>query len=351
MKKLSVSLLALAAALVVAPVAHADQTPGWYVGGGLGATMGQDNTLHSRTGEHSARDEDVNVNESANGGYAMGNGFRLEGEYYHNQVNVNDIDSRANAGGHISNNDIFANVLYDFSNYTMGTRFTPYIGAGIGPDFVNVKSVGAAGIGYLKGDTLVAAYQGIAGVSTQLDANWAVTADYRYIASFDPKVDTTAGGQGRTDNASHNIILGVRYSFGAPMAPMHTAAAPMVPMHTPMHAEAAPVPQDFMVFFDFNKSELTPEAKKIIASAAQEYKKGGFAKIAVTGHTDTVGTPAYNQKLSERRALAVEAELKKLGIESKHIKETGVGENNLMVPTADGVREAQNRRAEIVLSK
>jgi len=350
MKKLSVSLLALAAALIAAPAAHADTTPGWYVGGGLGGTLGQDPIEHGVRGQHSVRDEDVNLAVQGNGGYAWGNGFRTEAEYFHNQINQNHIDNLTGPGGHISNNDAFFNVLYDIQT---NTRWTPYVGAGIGADFVNVKSVGANGVGFLKGDTTTLGYQGIAGVSTQLDANWSVLADYRYVGSTDAKVDDTAGGRGRIENASHNVMLGLRYSFAQPtaVAPAHTAMAPAVAPHGAAHPMAADVGQDFQVFFDFNKATLTPEAKHIIASAAKEYKQAGYAKIAVTGHTDTVGSAGYNEKLSDKRAMAVEAELKKLGVESSHIKATGVGKDGLMVPTADGVREAQNRRAEIVLSK
>jgi outer membrane protein OmpA-like peptidoglycan-associated protein len=103
-----------------------------------------------------------------------------------------------------------------------------------------------------------------------------------------------------------------------------------------------------MVFFDFDKSALTPEAKKILASAAQDFKSGKYVRIVVTGHTDTVGTAKYNQKLSERRAATVKTQLQKLGVNPSEIEATGVGKNDLLVPTADGVREAQNRRAEIV---
>jgi len=351
MKKLTVSALALVAALVAAPVAHADTTPGWYAGAGVGATLPVDTSVYNRFGQHETRAEDVNLDALANGGYAWSNGLRLEGEYFHNQNNFNHAGNTSVQGsGHISNNALFANVLYDFQT---GTRFTPYIGGGIGPDFMNVKSVGGPSIGYLKGDTLDAGYQGIAGVATQLDANWAVTADYRYIASFDPKVDSTVGGQGRMDNASHNVIVGVRYSFGtpAPVAPMHQAMAPAVAPRMGAKPAVGTVPANFTVFFDFNKSTITPEAKRIIASAAHEFKKAGFASITVTGHTDTSGKPSYNQKLSERRAKAVEAELAKLGVSTNNIKESGVGEDGLLVPTADGVREAQNRRAEIDLVK
>jgi outer membrane protein OmpA-like peptidoglycan-associated protein len=356
MKKLSISALAMLAALIAAPLAAHAAAPGWYVGAGAGGTFGIDPIVHAPGDKFSARDEDVNLAALGDVGYALGNGIRLEGEYFHNQINVNNIDGRRGVGGHISNNTAFGNVLFDFAPEG---RFTPYVGGGLGADFANVKSIGASGVGYLKGDTLVMGYQGIAGVAANLDPNWTVTADYRYISSFDPKVDSTRGGQGRIENASNNVIVGLRYNFAtpvaapapAPMMPMHSATAPMVAPHAAAQPAVAAATQNFMVFFDFNKSTLTPEAKRIIASAAAEYKRAGFAKIAITGHTDTVGSDSYNKKLSDRRAMAVEAELSKLGVETGHISEAGVGKDGLMVPTANGVREAQNRRAEIVLSK
>ena len=351
MKKLSVSALALIAALTVASAAHADTMQGWYAGAGFGATFDNDPTIHSSTTtSRTAEEQRADLDLLGNVGYAFGNGFRVEGEYFHNQNNIKTVEAATAAGGHISNNALFANVFYDCN---MGSMFTPYVGAGVGPDFVNVKSVGAANnVGYLRGDTVVGGYQGIVGVSAQLDDNWAATADYRYIGSYDPKVDSSIRGQGRVDNASHNLIVGVRYSFGgSEAAPMHTVAMPTVAPQQSATPVVAPVPQSFMVFFDFNKAVLTPEAKRIIASAAQEFKRGGYVKITTTGHTDTVGSVPYNQQLSEHRAHAVEAELARLGVATTSIKELGVGKNDLMIPTADGVREAQNRRAEIVLGK
>ncbi len=72
-------------------------------------------------------------------------------------------------------------------------------------------------------------------------------------------------------------------------------------------------------------------------------------QITVTGHTDTVGSAKYNQALSERRAAAVKAGLVADGRRGRRDHTIGVGKTGLLVPTADGVREPQNRRAEIVL--
>jgi outer membrane protein OmpA-like peptidoglycan-associated protein len=347
MKTISISLVALTVALLASSAAHADTTPGWYAAAGVGDAIPEDPAIHAGT-THNGKDVDAGLDLLGSAGYALDMGLRFEGEYFHNQTNAKTIDGVA-ASGHISNNAAFLNAFYDFKT---GKVLSPYIGAGIGPDFVGVRNVGVPG-SYLNGDTVVAAYQAIAGASAQLDKNWAITADYRYVSSFDPKVGYTGGSQGRITNASHNIVLGVRYSFGAeePAAPLAKVEPPKVAPYVPAKAAVAPVAQSFMVFFDFDKSVLTPEAKKIIAAAAQKFQKDGYAAIDVTGHTDTVGTKAYNLKLSERRALAVKAELEKLGVKTANIKETGVGKNGLLVPTTDGVREAQNRRAEIVLEK
>jgi outer membrane protein OmpA-like peptidoglycan-associated protein len=103
------------------------------------------------------------------------------------------------------------------------------------------------------------------------------------------------------------------------------------------------------VFFDFNKADVTGAAAKVIQASADSVKAGNMTRITVTGHTDTVGSAKYNQALSERRAAAVRAQLVADGVPDSEITTIGVGKSQLLVPTADGVREPQNRRAEIVL--
>jgi OmpA-OmpF porin, OOP family len=346
MNKLSIFALALFALFLAMPV-QADDTPGWYVGAGVGGIITPDAMGHTESGDTRI---EYNPGWSAlgSGGYEWNNGWRLEGEVYHSRADVDKVDGPGGSTGHLSNTDLFANALYDFRT---GTRFTPYIGAGAGVAFATANNIGVLVNGGALNDTQTQfAYQAIAGVSTQLDDNWAVTADYRYVASLEPDYATTVGGSARSENASHNLILGVRYSFGQPSPPVRTAELPQ-PKSTPMAKPVvAEVPQSYMVFFDFDQSKLTPEAERILASAAQEFKKGGFVKIVVTGHTDTVGTIAYNQKLSERRAAIVKAALVKLGVDAKMIKAVGAGKNGLLVPSNDQVREAQNRRAEIVFN-
>jgi len=105
----------------------------------------------------------------------------------------------------------------------------------------------------------------------------------------------------------------------------------------------------FMVFFDWDKSTLTPKAVDTIGLAAAAYKSKGGARIVATGHTDTSGPDLYNMALSLRRSNAVKDELVRDGVRAEDISVVGLGETSPLVPTGDGIREAQNRRVEIVV--
>ena len=113
-------------------------------------------------------------------------------------------------------------------------------------------------------------------------------------------------------------------------------------------ADAAMVPHSYLVFFDFNKSDLTPAALKIVDQAAADAVAGKAAQLTVTGHTDTVGSDAYNMRLSRRRAESVAAQLEKDGLPASEIEIVAKGKRDLLVPTKDGVKEPQNRRVAIV---
>jgi outer membrane protein OmpA-like peptidoglycan-associated protein len=145
------------------------------------------------------------------------------------------------------------------------------------------------------------------------------------------------------------------YKFGPFKNAEEPAPAPAAPPPEPTPAPpAAPAKapeaqRQFQVFFDFDKSDITSAAAKVIEAAAEAVKAGNVVQLTVTGHTDTVGSAKYNQALSERRAAAVKGQLVTDGVSAGEIVATGVGKSGLLVPTADGVREPQNRRAEIVL--
>jgi len=115
----------------------------------------------------------------------------------------------------------------------------------------------------------------------------------------------------------------------------------------------APAPEQvtrqFILFFDFDKSRMTTEAERIVADAVTTAKNTGRARISIVGHTDTVGSMRYNQALSERRAMAVKAEMVRFGMNAGDISISGRGFSDPLVPTGLGIREPENRRAVIDL--
>jgi len=134
--------------------------------------------------------------------------------------------------------------------------------------------------------------------------------------------------------------------FGGPREAPPPAPVPATP--------PAPVPEvaparTYLVFFDWDRADLTARAKQIVASAASASTHVQTTRIEVSGYTDLSGTEAYNQKLSVRRAQTVQTELVRDGVPAGEISIHGYGESNPLVPTAKGVREPQNRRVEIVL--
>ena len=110
-----------------------------------------------------------------------------------------------------------------------------------------------------------------------------------------------------------------------------------------------PPVRNFLVFFDFDKSTLTPRAMDIVKEAANVAKAGQNARVTCTGHTDTAGPANYNMALSLRRANTVKDALVREGVPATSISVIGKGETALLVQTKDGVREPQNRRVEIVV--
>jgi len=155
------------------------------------------------------------------------------------------------------------------------------------------------------------------------------TSPIYYLQSYRP---TTAG------------ITAV-YKFGGPSEEAPPAPAAYV---APPPVAPAAVAHSYMVFFDFNKSDLTMDAVKVVAQAAANAGPAKATEITVTGHTDTVGSDAYNMRLSKRRAESVAAQLEKDGIPSSEIEIVAKGKHDLLVPTKDGVKEPQNRRVTIV---
>jgi outer membrane protein OmpA-like peptidoglycan-associated protein len=255
----------------------------------------------------------------------------LEGIYRSNQATLQAAPvgfQQFTAGANINQTAIMANVMYDFR---FGSPIVPYIGAGAGIAFVNASA--------LNGSTSSTqfAYQGIIGVGYEIDPNWRINIDGRYYGTTNPTINNPLIGGVTYYNNNITLMASAQFKFGAP------AAAPPPP------PPPAVTPPSFMVFFDWDRSNLSQQALATIQQAADAFKTKGSARITATGHTDTSGPEAYNMALSLRRANAVKDALVRDGVPAQAIAVIGRGEQGLLVPTADGVREPQNRRVEIVI--
>ncbi|MEM6488451.1 MAG: OmpA family protein [Pseudomonadota bacterium] len=110
-----------------------------------------------------------------------------------------------------------------------------------------------------------------------------------------------------------------------------------------------PVASNFIVYFGFDRTDLTARAQATLDEVAAAYSDVGATAASVVGHTDTSGSVAYNQGLSERRARRVAAALVSRGIPGGAMTVAGRGEADPARVTGDGVREPLNRRVEITI--
>ena len=100
-------------------------------------------------------------------------------------------------------------------------------------------------------------------------------------------------------------------------------------------------------FFDFDKSVLKPEGKAKLKDLVAKIQNISLEVVIAVGHTDSVGTDAYNQKLSERRAEAVKAYLVSLGVAKNRIYTEGKGESMPAADNKTAAGRAKNRRVEV----
>jgi opacity protein-like surface antigen len=292
----------VAAALIAAPIAASAQapTPGFYIGAEGGV-----NFLDLRT--FPGTNEKIGFAAGGVVGYDfVGPRVEAEGVYRYNKV----------SGLKMHQITPMVNVLYDFFADSM---FSPHLGIGAGVNFWKIKGVGIS--------TEDFAMQGIAGLTVKFGSGFFASADYKFMNTF---------VKGK-DFFNHTAMLTLGYKFGPP--------APAAPP-PPVAGQQAP---SYIVFFDFDRSTLTAQAVATIKQAAAAAKSGNKTRIGVTGHADRAGSDAYNMALSLRRANAVKDQLVREGIPAANITVVGRGESQPLVPTADGVREPQNRRVEIVL--
>jgi len=333
------TLLVAAGVLALPAVASAQPVDGVYVGAGAGFNYLQSEKVKSPAGENSFTGSNGWVG-LASVGYGFGNGFRAEVE--------GDFRSTAQKGtatkAHNSTYGVFVNGLFDID--VGSDMLFPYAGLGVGYEMQNMHngalSDGVTTFGGTKGGVAGQAILGVAVPIAEVPG-LSLTAEYRFMDTFE---NHTFGAVKLGSEYNHSGIIGLRYALGVAPAPMAEAPAPAP---APVVAPAPAPARTYLVFFDWDKADLTARAKQIISEAAANAAKVKLTRIEVSGHADRTGTAAYNQALSLRRANNVAAEMVRLGVPQAEISVMAFGDTHPLVPTAAGVREPQNRRVEIVL--
>ena len=336
-------LLVAAAVAALSGVAQA-QDRGPYVFGEVG---------YSFEGSFDPDDDTLNELEHddgwlglVGGGYALANGIRLEGElgYRDNDLSANDFFV---FGGHSNAWSLMLNGYYDFNR---GGVVQPYLGAGIGA--ADVSADGAANILSFDDSETVFAYQAMAGLGFSVTPQLTVDLGYRYFIAQGVDFELSDGIEpptltGDADYHQQAVTIGLRYSFAPPEPAM--APPPPPPTSQPPSAAACPT-SDFVVYFEWDRSDLNTEAQDTIGSALRRARECRISDVRVVGHTDTSGSHEHNQALSERRAQVVSQALIMGGIRQGLIHMEGRGETDLARHTPDGVREPLNRRTAVTIT-
>ncbi|WP_096703994.1 OmpA family protein [Magnetospirillum sp. 15-1] len=335
----------LAAAVVAGALAPVAAQAQWYVGLDAGAQFLQD-SKNSGNGVSGLKSEsDAGWLTQGVVGYGFGQ-WRVEGELSYRS---SDLDKVGGASGK-GETTALAPMINGVYEFLPQSSWHPFVGLGIGTAYVDAGKAKKNGVDAYNGSDWQFAYQGFAGVGYDLNENVELKAQYRYFSTLDYETKSAAGTKLDSEYRDHGVMLGFVYKFNAPKAAPAPAPVPVAaPAPMPAPKPVAQVQKNYIVFFDFDKAQITPEAARVLQQAAGAAKSAGSARIDLSAHTDLSGSAKYNQVLSEKRGAAVKAQLVQMGIPADQIIVVAKGKSSPMVPTPDGVREPQNRRVEIVL--
>ncbi|KTE58348.1 OmpA family protein [Sphingopyxis sp. H085] len=350
MRKLAVAV-ALASTTLASPVLARDNS--WYVGVGAGAMLVEDLDLDIGTFNNAGSlDHRAGYDVEGTVGYDFG-GFRAEVEVGFREADIKSgrfatpgIPQSVNGAGALATGSFdlagdtnalsfMVNGMLDFGD---DDGLQGFVGGGAGVARVSVEPVFAGN--FLDDSDTGFAWQAIAGVRAPLTDSIDVGLKYRFFNADKIDLVDQRGRDVSTRFRSHSILGTLTFNFGGAPEPV------VAPPPPPPVVECAPGP--YIVYFDWDKSDITPEAASTLDNAISAYNRGCTGtQVMLAGHADRSGSAKYNVGLSERRNTAVRSYLTARGISDGSISAQGFGESRPAVATADGVRNDQNRRVEI----
>ena len=363
MRKLAIGLALASTALATPAIARDDQ---WYVGVDGGAMIVEDLQLDIGTLQNAGNiDTDTGYDFGGVVGYDFG-GFRLETEVSYREADTANFSSSTpqipgaagpglirggsyNTGGDVNALSFMVNGMLDFGD---DDGLQGFVGGGAGVARIDLQNQFAAPSWLDDSDTGFA-WQALAGVRAPLSDNWDVGLKYRFFNAKGVDLVDRLGRDVSTRFRSHSIMGSLIYNFGGAPEPVEVAPPPPPPYIAPPPPPPPPPPVvtcnsgPYIVFFDWDKSNLRPDAAGVLDNAVAQYSNCGNAKVMLAGHADKSGTATYNVGLSQRRNSTVRAYLESKGVGAGAISTEAFGETAPLVQTADGEREPQNRRVEV----
>ncbi|MCX7171240.1 MAG: OmpA family protein [Proteobacteria bacterium] len=336
----TLSLLALA--VIASPYAVADDS-GWYGGINIGQSRAKIDDPRITSGLLSGGFATTSINDDNRdtgyklfGGYQFNRNFALEGGYF----DLGRFGFTANTipAGTLNGTIKLKGLNLDLVGTLPITDKFSVLGR-IGMNYAEAKDnfSGTGLVRVLNPNPSKSKANYKAGLGLQYAFNESVS---MRLEAERYRIDDAVGNRGDVDLVS----LGLIYRFGAKtpapaprvMAPEPVAAAPVmreVVMAPPPPPPPKPAPMPVKVsfsadsLFGFDKSTVSPEGNQHLDKFAADLKGTSYEVITVTGHTDRIGSQAYNMKLSERRAAAVKVYLvESAGIPADKIAAKGVGE-------------------------
>ncbi len=399
MRKLAIAV-ALSSTVLATPALA--RNGAWYVGGDFGAMIVEDigfdfgltPTVPAAGGNSQIHlNHDYGFDGAMFVGYDLG-AFRIEAEVAYKRARVDDIETSIAlpgqlpvapgtnitpridqaGGGRSTALSFMINGMLDFGD---DDGISGFVGGGVGMarvDYNNVRAFSNQAAAIDDSDTRFA-WQVIAGVRQAVSDNVDITLRYRFFNADNIRTVDFRGFESESRFRSHSLLGGITFNFGAPPPPVPIPPCPdgwsrdangvcIAPPAPPppveykdcpngariLATENCPAPPPigpFIVFFDWDRDEITPAAAAILDNAAAAYAQTGSASVTLAGHADRSGSDAYNVGLSQRRANNVRSYLAGRGVPDGSITTEAFGESRPLVDTADGVREPQNRRVEI----
>ena len=371
MRKLAIGLALASTALASPSMARDGQ---WYVGVDGGAMLVEDLDLDIGAAPiEGTANTDTGYDFGAVVGYDFG-GFRLEAETSYRETDLRSFASSISAipggaaatlatpglkptGGDANALSFMLNGMLDFGD---DDGLQGFVGAGAGVARVDVQQV-YGGPSWLDDSDTGFAWQAIAGVRAPLSDSWDVGLKYRFFNAANVDLVDRLGRDVSTRFRSHSIMGSLVYNFGGEevvevvetpvVAPPPVVVPPPPVVVPPPPKPVTPIVRcntgPYIVFFDWDKSNLLPAATSVLDNAVSQYANCGNARVMLAGHADKSGAASYNVGLSQRRNASVRAYLESKGIPTGVITTDALGETAPLVQTADGVREPQNRRVEV----